>query len=149
MEGAAPFRRRGMKSRRSRSFYGLLGGYPGTSEGARERIGEVEGEKGEASVEKEDYGETEVAYALGNAPETEPSLLKMMEQIAQFMGQLAQAITPRENLKALEFKTPSMKAPDYFDGTQAHKLRGFIQSCQLIFHNDPESSFSDRKKVLY
>ncbi|MBW0579125.1 hypothetical protein O181_118840, partial [Austropuccinia psidii MF-1] len=42
-----------------------------------------------------------------------------------------------------------MKAPDSFDGTQAHKLRGFIQSCQLIFHNDPASFCSDRKKVLY
>ncbi|MBW0521891.1 hypothetical protein O181_061606 [Austropuccinia psidii MF-1] len=42
-----------------------------------------------------------------------------------------------------------MKAPDSFDGTQAHKLRGVIQSCQLIFHNDPANSFSDRKKVLY
>ncbi|MBW0585232.1 hypothetical protein O181_124947 [Austropuccinia psidii MF-1] len=42
-----------------------------------------------------------------------------------------------------------MKAPDSFDGTQAHKLRGFIQSCQLIFHNDQANFFSDRKKVLY
>ncbi|MBW0470203.1 hypothetical protein O181_009918 [Austropuccinia psidii MF-1] len=42
-----------------------------------------------------------------------------------------------------------MKAPDSFDDTQAHKLRGFIQSCQLIFHNDPENFFSNRKKALY
>ncbi|MBW0463729.1 hypothetical protein O181_003444 [Austropuccinia psidii MF-1] len=42
-----------------------------------------------------------------------------------------------------------MKASDSFDGTPAHKLRGFIQSCQLIFHNDPANFSSDRKKVLY
>ncbi|MBW0578757.1 hypothetical protein O181_118472 [Austropuccinia psidii MF-1] len=42
-----------------------------------------------------------------------------------------------------------MKAPDCFYGTQAHKLRGFIQSCQLIFHNDPANFFSDKNKVLY
>ncbi|MBW0488615.1 hypothetical protein O181_028330 [Austropuccinia psidii MF-1] len=42
-----------------------------------------------------------------------------------------------------------MDAPDYFYGSQAHKLRGFIQSCQLIFHNDPENFFSKRKKVHY
>ncbi|MBW0585998.1 hypothetical protein O181_125713 [Austropuccinia psidii MF-1] len=42
-----------------------------------------------------------------------------------------------------------MKAPDSFDETKAYKLRGFIQSCQLIFHNDPANFFSDRKKVLY
>ncbi|MBW0573646.1 hypothetical protein O181_113361 [Austropuccinia psidii MF-1] len=42
-----------------------------------------------------------------------------------------------------------MKEADSFDGTKAYKLRGFIQSCQLIFHNDPAKFFSDRKKVLY
>ncbi|MBW0501178.1 hypothetical protein O181_040893 [Austropuccinia psidii MF-1] len=136
------------------------------SEGARSRLVEVEDEDGEESVKKEDSGETEVADCLANAPEvpqgsnlapssqilvskTDPSLLKMMEQMTQFRGQLTQAVAPRDNSKAPAFKTPSMKAPDSFDGTQAHKLRGFIQSCQLIFHNDPANFFSDRKKVLY
>ncbi|MBW0586723.1 hypothetical protein O181_126438 [Austropuccinia psidii MF-1] len=58
MEGEAPPRRVGMKSRRSRSFSGILSGYPGMSEGARARLGEVEDEEGE------DSGETEVANAL-------------------------------------------------------------------------------------
>ncbi|MBW0579139.1 hypothetical protein O181_118854 [Austropuccinia psidii MF-1] len=65
------------------------------------------------------------------------------------MGQLTQAVAPRDTSKAPAFKNPSMKAPDSFDGTKAYKLRGFIQSCQLIFHNDSENFFSDRKKVLY
>ncbi|MBW0575852.1 hypothetical protein O181_115567 [Austropuccinia psidii MF-1] len=166
MEGAAPSRRGGMKSRRSRSFSGLLGGYPGMSEGARAILGEVEDEEGEESVEEEDSGETEVAHALENAPEvpqcsnlaissqplvsqTEPSLLKMMEKMTQFMGKLTQTVAPRDNSKASAFKNPSMKVPDSFDGTQADKLRGFILSCQLVFHNDPANFFSDRKKVLY
>ncbi|MBW0550001.1 hypothetical protein O181_089716 [Austropuccinia psidii MF-1] len=135
MERGAHTRRGGMKSRRSRYFSGLLGGYPGMSEGARARLGEVEDEEGEESVEEEDSGETEVP-------------LKIMEQMATIMGQLSQVAAPSENSKAPAFKTSSMKAPDSFDGTQAHKLRGFIQSCQLIFHNDPENFFSDRKKVL-
>ncbi|MBW0518951.1 hypothetical protein O181_058666 [Austropuccinia psidii MF-1] len=42
-----------------------------------------------------------------------------------------------------------MKAPECFDGTQPFKVRNFIQSCQLIFHNDPENFSEDRKKVLY
>ncbi|MBW0578271.1 hypothetical protein O181_117986 [Austropuccinia psidii MF-1] len=46
MEGEEASRRGGMKSGRSRSFSGLLGGYPGMSEGARERLGEVEDEEG-------------------------------------------------------------------------------------------------------
>ncbi|MBW0551429.1 hypothetical protein O181_091144 [Austropuccinia psidii MF-1] len=136
------------------------------SEGARARIGEVEDEEGEEYVEEEDSGETEVADALEHAPEvtqgsniaptnqllvsqSDPSLLKIMEQMANITGQLSQAAAPRENSKAPAFKTPSMKAPDSLDGTQAHNLRGFLQSCQLIFHNDLENLFSDRKKVLY
>ncbi|MBW0512049.1 hypothetical protein O181_051764 [Austropuccinia psidii MF-1] len=155
MEEAAPSRRGGMKSRRSRSFSGLLGGYPGMSEGVRARLGEVEDEEGEESVEEEDSGETEVADYFSNAPEvpqgsnlaptnqplvsqSDPSLLRMMDQMTHFMGQLTQAVSPRDNSKGPAFKTPSMKAPDSFYGTQAHELRGFIQSCQFIFHNDPE-----------
>ncbi|MBW0486857.1 hypothetical protein O181_026572 [Austropuccinia psidii MF-1] len=72
----------------------------------------------------------------------------MIEQMTQFMGQLTQAVAPRDNFKAPSFKTPSMKAHDSFDGTQAQKLRGFIKSCQLILHNDLENFFSNRKKVL-
>ncbi|MBW0497369.1 hypothetical protein O181_037084 [Austropuccinia psidii MF-1] len=65
------------------------------------------------------------------------------------MGKLTQEVSPRDNSRAPAFKTPSMKAPDCFDVTQDHKLRGFIPSCQLIFHNDTENFFSKRKKVLY
>ncbi|MBW0474205.1 hypothetical protein O181_013920 [Austropuccinia psidii MF-1] len=83
------------------------------SEGARARLGESEDEEGK------DSGETVVADALENAP----------EQITQFMGQLTHAVAPRENFKAPSFKTLSLKAPDSFDGNQAHKSRGLIQSC--------------------
>ncbi|MBW0503235.1 hypothetical protein O181_042950 [Austropuccinia psidii MF-1] len=55
----------------------------------------------------------------------------------------------RDTSRAPAFKTPSMKEPDSFDGTKSYKLRGFIQSCQLIFHNDPANCFPERKKVLY
>ncbi|MBW0480928.1 hypothetical protein O181_020643 [Austropuccinia psidii MF-1] len=145
MEGEAPSRRGGMKSRRSRSFPCLLGGYPGISEGARARLGEVEDEEGEESVEEEDSGEAEVEDALANAAvvpqdsnlaptnqslvsQSDPSILKILEQMATIMGQLSQATAFRNNSKAPVFKTPSMKAPDSFDGTRAHKLRRFIQS---------------------
>ncbi|MBW0572424.1 hypothetical protein O181_112139 [Austropuccinia psidii MF-1] len=121
--------------------------------------------RGKGSVEEEDSGETAVADVLVNAPEvpqgsnialstqpllsqTEPSLLKMMVQMTQFMGKLTQAVTPRDNSKAPPFKTQSMKEPDSFVGTQAHKWRGFIQYFQLIFHNDPANFFFERKKVL-
>ncbi|MBW0581216.1 hypothetical protein O181_120931 [Austropuccinia psidii MF-1] len=159
MEGAETSRRGGVKSRRSRSFSGLLGGYPSIPQGPRSSLGEAEDEEGEESEE------TEVAAALKGAPEAseapnlalsnqslvsqaEPNFLKMMEEMTQFMGQLTQAVSPRETSKVPALKTPSMKAHDSFDVTKAYKLRGFIQSCQLIFHNDLANFFSDRKKVL-
>ncbi|MBW0574172.1 hypothetical protein O181_113887 [Austropuccinia psidii MF-1] len=166
MEGVAPSRIGGVKSRRSRSLAGLLRGYPSIPQGPRSRLGEAEDEEGEESVEEVESEETEVAAALKGAPEAseapnlalsnqplvcqaEPNFLKMIEQMTQFMGQLTQAVTPRETSKAQALKTPSIRAPESFDGTKDYKLRGFIQSCQLIFHNHPENYFSDRKKVLY
>ncbi|MBW0471900.1 hypothetical protein O181_011615 [Austropuccinia psidii MF-1] len=38
-----------------------------------------------------------------------------------------------------------MKAPDFFEGTQHFKFRSFIQSCQLILHNNKENLCEDRK----
>ncbi|MBW0521018.1 hypothetical protein O181_060733 [Austropuccinia psidii MF-1] len=160
MEGAAPSRRGGVKSRISRSFSGFLGGYPSIFQGPRSIPGEAEDEEGEESEE------SEVAAALAGAPQNseapnlaisnqplasqaEPNFLKMIEKMTQFMGQITQAVAPKDTSKSPAFKTPSMKAPDSFDGTKAYILRGFIQSCQLIFHNDPANFFSDRKKVLY
>ncbi|MBW0529699.1 hypothetical protein O181_069414 [Austropuccinia psidii MF-1] len=132
MEREAPSRRGGIKSRRSSYFSGLLGGYPGMSEGARARLGEAEEEEGEDSVEEEYSGEAEVADALAHAPEvpqgsnlaptnqalvsqSDPILLKIVEQMTTIMGHLYQAEAPRDNSKAPAFKTPSMKAPEAFD----------------------------------
>ncbi|MBW0480600.1 hypothetical protein O181_020315 [Austropuccinia psidii MF-1] len=73
----------------------------------------------------------------------------MMEQMTQLMGQLTQLFSPRDTSRVPAFKTSSLKEPHSFDGTKAYKLRGFIKSCQLIFHNDPANLFSDKKNVLY
>ncbi|MBW0486142.1 hypothetical protein O181_025857 [Austropuccinia psidii MF-1] len=42
-----------------------------------------------------------------------------------------------------------MKASECFDGTQPFKARIFIQSWQLLFHNDLANFSQGRKKVLY
>ncbi|MBW0570980.1 hypothetical protein O181_110695 [Austropuccinia psidii MF-1] len=60
-----------------------------------------------------------------------------------------QAASSSEASRPPTFKTASMKAPECFDGTKTFKVRSFIQSCQLIFHNDPANFSQDRKKVLY
>ncbi|MBW0535476.1 hypothetical protein O181_075191 [Austropuccinia psidii MF-1] len=69
MEGEAPYRGGGVKSRRSRSFYGLLGGYPSIPQGPRSRLGEAEDAEGDESVEEEESEEAEVEAALAGAPE--------------------------------------------------------------------------------
>ncbi|MBW0468049.1 hypothetical protein O181_007764 [Austropuccinia psidii MF-1] len=109
MEGEGPSSRGGVKSRRSRSFSGLLGGYHSIFQGPRGRLGESEDKEGEESVDKEGSEETEVKAALAGAPEAsegsnialynqplvyqvEPKFLKMMEKMTQFMGQLSPRI---------------------------------------------------------
>ncbi|MBW0496144.1 hypothetical protein O181_035859 [Austropuccinia psidii MF-1] len=42
-----------------------------------------------------------------------------------------------------------MKAPECFDGTQPFKVRRFIVSCQLKFHNNPEYFSQERNKFLH
>ncbi|MBW0539296.1 hypothetical protein O181_079011 [Austropuccinia psidii MF-1] len=115
MEGEAPSRRGGMKSRISRLFSGLLGGYTGISEGARARLGKVEDKEGEESVEGEDAfaNSPEVPQGSNLAPtnkplvsQSDPSLFKIMEQMATIMGQISQAAAPSDNSKDPEFKTP-------------------------------------------
>ncbi|MBW0548660.1 hypothetical protein O181_088375 [Austropuccinia psidii MF-1] len=71
-----------------------------------------------------------------------------MQKMTQIMANL-KAASSSEASRPPAFKTPSMKAPEFFDGTQTFKARSFIQSCQLIFHNDPANFFQDRKKVFY
>ncbi|MBW0568758.1 hypothetical protein O181_108473 [Austropuccinia psidii MF-1] len=141
MEGAEPSRKEGRAPRRSSSFLGVN------------------------SVEEEESDGTEVAPAPVGASQgtgrptlaqsdqpvshqSEPSLLAIMQQMTQIMANI-QAASSSESSRPPVFKTPSMKAPECFDGTQPVKVRSFIQSCQLIFHNDLENSSQDRKKVLY
>ncbi|MBW0468717.1 hypothetical protein O181_008432 [Austropuccinia psidii MF-1] len=59
------------------------------------------------------------------------------------------AASSSEVSKPPELNTSSMKAPEFFDGTQPFKGKSFIQSCKPIFQNNPASFSQDRKKVLY
>ncbi|MBW0466418.1 hypothetical protein O181_006133 [Austropuccinia psidii MF-1] len=117
------------------------------------------------SVEEEEYDGTEgvpapvgasqgtggPALAQSNQPvshHSEPSLLAIMQKMTQIRANL-QAASSSEASRPPAFKTSSMKAPELFDGTQPFKVRSFVQSCQLIFHNYMASFSQDRKKVLY
>ncbi|MBW0481496.1 hypothetical protein O181_021211 [Austropuccinia psidii MF-1] len=71
-----------------------------------------------------------------------------MQQMTQIMANI-QTSSSSEASRPPAFKNTSKKEPECFDGTQPFKIRSSIQSCQLIFHNEPSSFSQDRNKVLY
>ncbi|MBW0512928.1 hypothetical protein O181_052643 [Austropuccinia psidii MF-1] len=165
MEGAAPSRKEGRGPRRSSSFSGVVDGFPGSLRTISKGPGEDGKEEEENFVEEEGSDVTEGAPAPAGVPQgtggpalaqsdqpvshqSEPSLFAIMQQMTQIMANI-QAASYSESSRPPAFKSQSMKAPDCFDGTQPFKVRSFIQSCQLIFHNDLANFSQDRKKVLY
>ncbi|MBW0489410.1 hypothetical protein O181_029125 [Austropuccinia psidii MF-1] len=155
----------GRVPRRSSSFSGVVGGFPGTSRTILKGPGEDGEEEEESSVEEEEFGSTKCVpapvgesqdtggstLAQSNKPvshQSEPLLLAIMQKMTQNMANL-QATSSSEASRPPAFKTPSIKAPECFDGTQPFKVRSFIHYCELIFHNDLANFSKDRKKVLY
>ncbi|MBW0515646.1 hypothetical protein O181_055361 [Austropuccinia psidii MF-1] len=160
-----PFWKEGRGQRRSISFSGLVGGFMGLSRTTFKGPGEDGEEEEENSVEEEESDGTEgVPAPLGASPGTggptlaqsnhpvshqsEPSLLAIRQKMTQIMANL-QAASSSESSRPQAFKTRSMKAPEFFDGTQTFKVRRFIQYCKSIFHNYLENFSQYRKKVLY
>ncbi|MBW0553660.1 hypothetical protein O181_093375 [Austropuccinia psidii MF-1] len=108
MEGAAPSRKEGRGPRRSSSFSGVVGGFPGTSRITFKGPGEDGEEEEENSVEEEASDSTEGAPAPVGVPQgtggptlaqsvqpvshqSEPSLLAIMQQMTQIMANLQAA----------------------------------------------------------
>ncbi|MBW0564440.1 hypothetical protein O181_104155 [Austropuccinia psidii MF-1] len=125
------------------------GGGPG--EDGEEEEENSDGTEGVPAPVEASQGTGGPTLAQSNQPvshQSEPSLLAIMQQMTHIMANL-QAASSSEASRPPAFKTPSMKAPECFDGTQPFKVRSFIQSFQLIFHNDMANFAQDRKKVLY
>ncbi|MBW0525031.1 hypothetical protein O181_064746 [Austropuccinia psidii MF-1] len=137
MEGVAPSRREERGPRRSSSFSGVAGRFPGLSRT------NLKGPVEDGEEEEEESDGTE-----GVPAPSEPSLLAIMQHMIQIMANLQAASSSKSSILSA-FKTPSMKAPECSHGTHPFKVRSFIQSCQLIFHNDPSNVSQDREKVLY
>ncbi|MBW0503260.1 hypothetical protein O181_042975 [Austropuccinia psidii MF-1] len=160
MEGAALSRKEGRGPRRLSSFSGVVGRFPRLSMTTLKGPGEDGEEEEENSVEEKESDGTEGVPApvgesqgtgrptLAQYNQSEPSLLAIMEKMTQIMANL-QAASVSESSRPPAFKTPSMQAPEFFDGTQPFKVRSFIQLCQLIFHDDLANFSQKRKKVLY
>ncbi|MBW0489438.1 hypothetical protein O181_029153 [Austropuccinia psidii MF-1] len=138
----------GRGPRRSSSFSGVAGRFPGTSRTIFRGPGEDGEEEEHNSVEEEgSYGTEDVPAPVG-ASKSEPSLWAIMQKMTQIMANI-KADSSSDSSRPPAFKTPSMEAPEFFDGTQPFIFRSFIHSFQLIFHNYPAKFSQDRKKVLY
>ncbi|MBW0526342.1 hypothetical protein O181_066057, partial [Austropuccinia psidii MF-1] len=94
--------------------------------------GEDGEEEEENSVEEEESNGTEGfpspvgasqgtgGPTLAQSDQSEPSLLAIIQQMTQVMANL-QLASSSEASRPPAFKTPSMKAPEFFDGTQPFK----------------------------
>ncbi|MBW0575273.1 hypothetical protein O181_114988 [Austropuccinia psidii MF-1] len=112
---------------------------------------ESEGTEGVPAPVGASQGAGGPTLAHSNQPvshQSEPLLLAIMNQMTQIIANF-QAASSSEASRLPAFMTPSMKAPECFDGTQHFKVRILIHCCQLIFHNDPPNFSQYRKKVLY
>ncbi|MBW0489241.1 hypothetical protein O181_028956 [Austropuccinia psidii MF-1] len=164
MAGEAPSKKEVKGPTRSRSFSGVVGRVLGLSRTILKVSGEDDEEEEENSVEEEESDGPEAASApVGESQGTgrpnlaqsdqpvshqcEPSLLAIMQQMTQIMANL-QADSSSESSRPPAFKTPFMKAPACFDGTQPFKVRSFIQSYQLIFHNVQKTSLKTGRKFF-
>ncbi|MBW0556503.1 hypothetical protein O181_096218 [Austropuccinia psidii MF-1] len=132
LEETAPSRKEGRGPRRSNSFSGVVGGFSGALRTTFKGPGEYGEEEEENSVEEEASDGTEGAPAPLGASQAN-----------------IQEASSSEASRPPDFKTPSVKGPECFNGTQPFTFRSLIQSCQLIFHNDLANFSQDRKKVLY
>ncbi|MBW0519641.1 hypothetical protein O181_059356 [Austropuccinia psidii MF-1] len=128
MEGEAPSRKEGRGPRRSSSFSGVVGRFQEVSRTTFKGPSEDGEEEEENSLEEEGSDGTEsVSASAGGSQENDSDYCQSSRSL----------------------KTPSMVAQECIDGTQPFKLRSFIQSFQLIFHNDKENLSEDRKEALY
>ncbi|MBW0525154.1 hypothetical protein O181_064869 [Austropuccinia psidii MF-1] len=134
MKGEAQSRKEGRGPRRSSTFSGVVGTSTGISRTTLKGTGEDDAEEEENSKMKD--------------LTSEPSSLAIMQQMTHIMANI-QAASYSEALRLPAFKTPPMKAQDFFDGTQPFKVRVFIQPCQLVFHNGKENFSEERDKVIY
>ncbi|MBW0476244.1 hypothetical protein O181_015959 [Austropuccinia psidii MF-1] len=116
MEGAAPYRKEERGPRRSISFSRVVGGFPGLSRTDLKGPGE-DGTGGPTMTQSDQP----VSH------QSEPSLLAIMQQLTQIMANL-QAASSSESSRPPAFKTLSMQAAEFFDGTQPFKVRSFIKS---------------------
>ncbi|MBW0576786.1 hypothetical protein O181_116501, partial [Austropuccinia psidii MF-1] len=113
-------------------------------------LGEDDSEEEENSVEEEGADGTEDTTAPEGASQgtggptllkynqPDPSLLPIMQKMTQIMANLQVASS-----------SEALKPPECFDGTQPFKFRSFIQSFQLIFHNEKANFSEDKKIILY
>ena len=92
--------------------------------------------------------ESESASETSRQGESNQPASKQEDDPSELLLKLLQAVGKGGSGNG-KFRTPGMKPPDKFDGEASSKLRGFLQSCKILFSNDPSTFSSNRQKVLY
>ncbi|MBW0477765.1 hypothetical protein O181_017480 [Austropuccinia psidii MF-1] len=140
LEGAAPSRKEGRGPRRSNPFSGVVGGFPVLSKvlvkmvKRRRRIlwmvrtkkKKTEGAPAPVGASQSTQGSTLAQSDHPVSHQSEQSLLDIMQQMTQIMANLQEA-SSSDSTRPPAFKTPSMKAPECFDGTQPSKAAKLIE----------------------
>ncbi|MBW0460364.1 hypothetical protein O181_000079 [Austropuccinia psidii MF-1] len=155
LEGAVPSIQEGRGPRRSYSFSGVVGGFPGIASTTVKGPGEDDEEVEENSVEEEHSDGTEgvpapvgasqgtggPTIAQSNKPvshQYEPSWLAIMHKITQIMTNIEGA-SSSEASRPPAFKTPFMTSPDCFDKTQSNSEASFsLPYLSNLTNKDPE-----------
>ncbi|MBW0479534.1 hypothetical protein O181_019249 [Austropuccinia psidii MF-1] len=149
LEGAAPSRKEGRGVRRSNSFAGVVGVFPGTSRTTFKAPGEDDEEEEDNSVEEEVSDGTEgVPAPMGTSQGTggptpaqsnqpmshkpEPSLLEIMHQMTQIMANF-KAVSSFEYSRPPTFNTPSMRHQTGFIGHKPSKSEVLFSAANSSF----------------
>ncbi|MBW0476534.1 hypothetical protein O181_016249 [Austropuccinia psidii MF-1] len=140
----------------------LFGGFPGTSRTIFKGPGEDgEGEEDNSAEEENSYGTEGVPAPVGASQgiggqilaqsdqpvshQSEQSLLAIMHQMAQIMANL-KAASSSDSSRPPAFKTPSMKAPECFDGTQPFKIEPYLSN---LANQDPNYLLNSWKFIEF
>ncbi|KNZ52243.1 uncharacterized protein VP01_3639g2 [Puccinia sorghi] len=102
--------------------------------------------RGQSSPTQQAISPSESDHSAGH--EGQANSLAQDEDPTQLFLKLLQTLK-QPSSSGPKFCTPGMKPPDTFNGKNSLKLQGFLQSCKLIFSNDPTVFSDDCKKVLY
>ncbi|MBW0482868.1 hypothetical protein O181_022583 [Austropuccinia psidii MF-1] len=157
-----PIWKEGRGPRRSSLFSGVAGSFPGISTTLPRGLGKGNSEEEEESDSTEPAPAAVGEFQVPGGPTLAQSIIylsfislnnlywKLCKKLLELwpIFKLLNLCNLQAASRPPAFNTPYMTAPDYFNWNVPFKVRSFIQSCKLIFHNEKANSSQDRKQLL-